>query len=118
MHRSLLTQRLLQELDLDLDRDAVTVEWWWDSRPGGGLRLTDSGFETFCTLINLQHWQFEIADSMLTPHNLLAMDRFMTCPYYLKKQRRQHSLILFGDRESMMASLYGDVERFIVSLES
>lgn len=91
--------------------------WWWDARPGGGFRLTDLGLDIFVSRLDLEHWQFDIADSILTPRNLLALDRFMTCPYYLRRRRRQHSLILFGDRESMMASLYGDVERFIASLE-
>ena len=115
--RLTLTQRLIQELDLAFDPGTVLTEWWWDIRSGGGLRLTDAGFKTFVTVIDLKHYQFDIADLALTPRNLLALDRFMTCPYYLKRQRRRHSLILFGDRESIMASLYGDVERFIESLE-
>ena len=115
--RLTLTQRLIQELDLAFDPGTVLTEWWWDTRSGGGLRLTDAGFKTFVTVIDLKHYQFDIVDLALTPRNLLALDRFMTCPYYLKRQRRRHSLILFGDRESIMASLYGDVERFIESLE-
>lgn len=117
MHRIALTKRLLHESGLDLDTDTAVAAWWWDARPGGGFRLTDLGLDIFVSRLDLEHWQFDIADSILTPRNLLALDRFMTCPYYLKRQRRQHSLILFGDRESIMASLYGDVERFIASLE-
>lgn len=117
VYRLHLTQNLIKTLDLDLDPDTVLAEWWWDPRPTGGLRLTDSGFTTLVKLIDLAHWQFTIKDSMLTPRNLLALDRFMTCPYFLQRQRRQHCLILFGNKESMMASLYGDVERFIASLE-
>ena len=115
--RLTLTQRLIQELDLAFDPGTVLTEWWWDTRSGGGLRLTDAGFKTFVTVVDLKHYQFDIVDLALTPRNLLALDRFMTCPYYLKRQRRRYSLILFGDRESIMASLYGDVERFIESLE-
>jgi len=115
--RFLLTQKLIKELGLELDPDLIFITWWWNARPNGGLRLTDTGFDTWVTLVGLEHWQFDIADSILTPRNLLALDRFMTCPYYLKRQRRQHSLILFGDQESMMASLYGDVAKFIASLE-
>ena len=115
--RFLLTQKLIKELGLELDPDLIFIAWWWNTRPNGGLRLTDTGFHTWVTLVGLEHWQFDIADSILTPRNLLALDRFMTCPYYLKRQRRQHSLILFGDQESTMASLYGDVARFIESLE-
>lgn len=117
MDRHALTQKLLQELDPTLDLDTVYSAWWWDARTGGGLRLTNQGFEILAKVINLAHWQFVIEDSVLTPRNLLALDRFMTCPYYLKRQRRQYKLVLFGDKESMMASLYGDIERFIASLE-
>lgn len=115
MLRLELTQRLVNKLGLDVDLNSVMTEWWWDARPGNGLRLTDVGFTT---LQSLPHWQFDISNSVLTPRNLLALDRFMTCAYFLRRHRRQHSLILFGDRESMMANLYGDVERFIASLES
>ena len=116
-HRIALTQKHLHESELDIDANTAVAAWWWDARPGNGLRLTDLGFDVFVSRLDLEHWQFDIADSVLTPRNLLALDRFMTCPYYLRRQRRQHSLILFGDRESVMASLYGDVERFIASLE-
>jgi hypothetical protein len=113
--RLAVTELFLQQLKSDIDLDAAMEAWWWDSRPGSGLRLSDIGF---AAVMMLPHWQFDIPDSILTPRNLLALDRFMTCAYFLRRHRRQHCLILFGDRESMMANLYGDVERFIVSLES
>lgn len=116
LDRLTLTQRLLSEFDKDLDGSTALQEWWWDPRPGGGLRLTDNGFQILTAIMKLQHWHFHIQDIVLKPRNLLALDRLMTCPYYLKKHRRQHNLILFGDRESMMASLYGDIEKFIASL--
>lgn len=115
--RAGLTAGIIKQLDQYIALDDAITAWWYDTRPTGGLRLTDTGFGVLADMIELQHWQFDIADSVLTPRNLLALDRFMTCPYFLRRQRRQHSLILFGDRESMMASLYGDVERFISSLE-
>lgn len=117
MDRSRFEHQLLQALDEDHTSDRDT-EWWWDPRPTNGLRLTDIGFQVCVAVARLPHWQFDVQDSVLTPKNLLALDRFMTCPYYLRKQRRQHSLILFGDQESMMASLYGDVQKFIDNLES
>lgn len=117
MTRLALTRTLIKQLDQDTDLDAALSEWWWDVRPAGGLRLTDSGFAVFANQMHLAHWHFDMPDSILTPRNLLMLDRYLTCPYYLKKQRRQHSLILFGDRESMMASVYGDIERFIGSLQ-
>jgi hypothetical protein len=111
-----LTQRLLQELDQEQDLDCAVAAWWWDTRPQGGLRLTDQGREVMANLVK-QHWQFDIPESVLTARNLLTLDRFMTCAYHIQRRRRQYVLTLFGDRESMMANLYGDVERFIASLE-
>ena len=114
MDRLAATQELLAQLDTDIDVDLAMSTWWWDPRPGGGLRLTDVAVDV---LHLLPHWEFDIAESVLTPRNLLSLDRFMTCAYFLHRRRRQYTLILFGDRESMMANLYGDVERFIASLE-
>ena len=115
--RAQLTTRIIQELDQDLDVDAANTAWWYDARPTGGLRLTETGFDVFSDMVGLDHWQFDIESEFLTPRNLLLLDRFMTCPYMLRRQRKQHQLILFGSRESLMASLYNDVEQFISTLK-
>ena len=92
---------------------------WYDMRQQAvGLRLTESGFAMLTQDLGLQYWCYIMDPKTLHAKNLLSLDRYLACPYYLRRQQRQLQLVLLGDRESMMASLYGDVEKFIVSLKS
>ena len=111
------------------DRDAVharlaqyfgaecSLKVWHDPRQKSmGLRLSQSGFDVLTNSLDLQFWCFPIDAKILHPRNLLRLDRYLGCPYYLRRQQRQFELVLLGDRESIMATMYGDVERFISSL--
>jgi hypothetical protein len=42
---------------------------------------------------------------------LLALDRKITFPYYINFPGQQ--LILFSSREAMLATLYGDLQKFL-----
>jgi hypothetical protein len=70
----------------------------------------------FENLLELSSYSFELPEKLLTPKNLLAMDRRMTCPYYMVNNRKLNKIIMFGSREAMMATLHGDMQRFITSL--
>ena len=118
MNRRLLTEQLILDLDLQYETDEAMALWWWDTRPQGGLRLTDLGFEVFADVAKLPHWNFDMPAEVLIPRNLLTLDRFMSCAYFIKRRGRQHRLSLFGDSESVMASLYGDLSSFISSLRT
>ena len=101
--------------------DAPTVEeamrsWWQNIRDDGGLRLTDVGYFVFENNLELDSYTFELPERFLTAANLLALDRHMTCPYYLVHNRKHNRLVMFGSREAMMATLDGDIKKFIASL--
>ena len=111
------------------DRDAVhrrltqhfgSEPWqtvWYDTRKKStGLRLSESGFNMLTQNLDLQYWCYPMDAKAQHPKNLLSLDRHLACPYYLRRQQRQFDLVLLGDRESVLASIYGDVERFIASL--
>jgi hypothetical protein len=70
----------------------------------------------FENLLELSSYSFELPEKLLTPKNLLAMDRRMTCPYYMVNNRKLNKIIMFGSKEAMMATLHGDMQRFITSL--
>ena len=120
MNRRLLTEKLILDLDLDskYKKDEAMALWWWDARPQGGLRLTDLGFEVFSNQAKLPHWNFDMPNEVLIPKNLLTLDRFMSCAYFIRRRGRQHQLSLFGNQQSVMASLYGDLNSFISSLHT
>lgn len=115
-NRNDLTQRAIDLAKLDLDFDTAVSSWWYDSRPSGGLRLTDQGRDMFLNCLDLSAWYFDINASVLIPRNLLVMDRHLACPYHLSRHRHTYRLTLFGSQEAVMANLYGDITRFLESL--
>ena len=96
--------------------DDAMRTWWMSRRDTGGLRLSDQGYTVFCNMLEVDSYEYEIDPKVLTPRNLILLDRYLTCPYYLKLSRKSNGLILFGSREAMMAALYGDIKKFISSL--
>lgn len=91
-------------------------EWWVNFRSGGGMRLTQRGYEIFTAVLELEQWQFELPGQTLVPKNLMLLDKKLSCPYYLRRVRQQYYLHMFGDREAMVATLYGDIEKFLLNL--
>jgi hypothetical protein len=96
--------------------DEAMITWWQNIREDGGLRLTYEGFYVFENLLELSSYTFELPEKLLTPKNLLALDRRMTCPYYMVNNRKLNKLVMFGSREAMMATLHGNIQQFITSL--
>jgi hypothetical protein len=116
LNKLALTQELITRYpDAPLLHEAM-VTWWQNIREDGGLRLTYEGFYVFENLLELSSYSFELSEKLLTPKNLLAMDRHMTCPYYMVNNRKINKIVMFGSKEAMMAVLHGDMQRFIASL--
>ena len=70
----------------------------------------------FENLLELSSYSFELPEKLLTPRNLLALDRKMTCPYYMVNNRKLNKIVMFGSKEAMMAVLHGNMQQFINSL--
>ena len=111
-----LTQELITRYPDAPSLDDAMATWWQNIRNDGGLRLAYQGFYVFENLLELSSYTFELSEKLLTPKNLLAMDRLMTCPYYMVNNRKLNKLVMFGSKEAMMATLHGDMQRFINSL--
>jgi hypothetical protein len=72
--------------------------------------------QIFCNKLEFDSYTYDIDPVVLTPKNLILLDRYLTCPYYLTCSRNDSRLVLFGSKEAMMAALHGDMQRFINSL--
>jgi len=116
LNKLALTQELITRYPDAPTVDEAMHSWWQNIRNDGGLRLTYEGFYVFENLLELSSYTFDLPEKLLTPKNLLAMDRRMTCPYYMVNNRKLNKLVMFGSREAMMATLHGDMQRFILSL--
>jgi hypothetical protein len=111
-----LTAELIHHYPDAPSLDEALRLWWANIRDSGGLRLTDHGYTVFKTMLEVDSYEYEINPNILTPHNLILLDRYLTCPYYLMLSRKNTKLVLFGSKEALMAALYGDIKKFILSL--
>lgn len=114
LNKIILTQQLLNQLKWEFKPtlDDTLKEWWKNPGKHAGLRLTAEGFFVF-HLLEISHYEFDVPASMPTlPGQLLTLDRKLTCPYYITLGKKP-KLLLFGSKEAMMYSLYGDLEKFL-----
>ena len=101
--------------------ESAMKTWWANIRRDGGLRLTDLGYEIMHDVLGLESWQLDLADQerqIFTKRLILGLDRKLEWPYYIevsvKKKRRR--IVFFGSREAMMATMYGDLQKWVDSL--
>lgn len=91
--------------------------WWYNIRPGGGLRLTDRGLAMIQDHLDIEGWKidFDNLRNILTKKLILDMDRKIQWPYYIDIKKK--SIIFFSSRDATMASLYGDLKNWLESCE-
>jgi hypothetical protein len=116
MNKATLTSNLINSFPDAPDLDQALNTWWVNLRESGGLRLSEIGYQIFCNKLEFDSYTYNIDLAVLTPKNLILLDRYLTCPYYLTGSRKNSRLVLFGSKEAMMAALHGDMQRFIKSL--
>ena len=84
-------------------------------RPDSGLRLSTEGCVVFKQL-GIAAYDFDIpASAPVRANTLLVLNNKLTCPYYLVHGKKP-KLVLYGSKEATMYSLYGDINRFIASI--
>jgi len=95
--------------------------WWANIRRTGGMRLTDLGYQMLHDVLKLESWELDLRDHervVFTKRLILDLDHKLEWPYFIevnmKKKRRR--IVFFGSREAMMATMYGDIERWLASL--
>jgi hypothetical protein len=118
-----IIQRLMPQVPLEYQQsvESAMKTWWVNIRRGGGMRLTDTGYEMMHDVLKLESWELDLADHdqhIFTKRLILDLDRKLQWPYYIevsiKKKRRR--IVFFGSKEAMMATMYGDLEKWLASL--
>lgn len=122
-----IVQRLMADIPEELrePHDRAMITWWANIRPSGGLRLTQHGYRIMHEILQLESWEMVLSDNdqlsrnRITKKIVLELDRKLEWPYYLdynvRKKRRR--IVFFGSREAMMASLYNNLESWLVSIK-
>jgi hypothetical protein len=101
--------------------DQAMKTWWVNIRRDGGMRLTDLGYEIMHDVLKLESWRLDLADEprqIFTKRLILDLDRKLVWPYYIEVnvRKRIRHIVFFGSREAMMATMYGDLERWLGSI--
>ena len=79
------------------------------------MRLTTAGYQTLKTNLQLENYDYEIHDPHIFNQRLiLKLDRRMQMPYYIQVIKGiPKKIVFFGNREAMLARLYGDLDKFL-----
>lgn len=110
-----LTLEWCKHLNKSVDVDAMYRLIWRNTNPDKGLQLTDAGAK-FIITNNIKHWKVELVqDSNLSSRDIILLDRYMSCPYFLTRGQKK-SIILLDDFESFTLQMYGcDLKHYLAS---
>ncbi|NDB64922.1 MAG: hypothetical protein EB168_04540 [Euryarchaeota archaeon] len=112
-----LTRQILKKIDSPPSEELALMTWWANIREDGGMGLTEDGFILFIDRLKLKHYDWELpAQSILGNRIVLAMDRKMEFPYYIKRPRGKKMkgmIYLFGERDAVMLNLCGSLSKFV-----
>ena len=78
-----LTQDLVKQLPpgRQISVDEALRTWWFNLRKRGGMRLTGVGFVSLTKDLDLENYEYQIADPMsFNQHTILDLDRKMQMP--------------------------------------
>jgi hypothetical protein len=112
-----LTQKLVSELPKE---DCITVaearvQWWFNFRNKGGMRLTSVGYRAFCEALDIVSYEYNINNpTEFNQHMILDLDRKIQTPYYISATKGiPKKVIFFGSKEAVMIQLYGDLKQYL-----
>ena len=81
--------------------------WWKNTRTkeGGGLRLTEQGYEFLVKDLELKEYEIPFTEPIeLSPQTIIFLDKFIDCPYFLTpmsitvfSEKRHFELYMFSD---------------------
>jgi hypothetical protein len=110
-----LTETLVELTQDTVSLDQALLSWYYNIRPSGGMRLTETGYQAL-QFLDIESWQVPIPNikSVLDKRMLLDLDRQLQWPYYIDFKKKY--LIFFSSKEAMMATLYGDLTNWVKSL--
>jgi hypothetical protein len=111
-----LTEELIKHLpdSENCKVDDVYSVWWYNLRNSGGMRLTPAGYDVFCNQLELEHWSYPLEPLDVDTRLVLALDRKLQNPYYIKVNKKMAlEIVFFDSKEAVLASLYGNIKRFI-----
>jgi len=86
------------------------IDWFYNIRPDGGLRLTEFGFKYLTIKAELKSYKVDLPkDFSITPQVLVWLDNFIESPYYLTKKH----ITVFKESSAFELYLFsGDIRKY------
>lgn len=117
-----LTAQLIELLPKEqrISLDSAVASWWFNLRKNGGMRLTNTGFQTFVEDLELEHYEYQIDNAVLfNQQTVLDLDRKMQMPYFIHAVKGiPKKIIFFGGKEAVVVKLYGNLQQFLDNYKS
>ena len=91
----------------DANVKMYTRTWWKNTRTknGGGLRLTEQGYEFLISELELKDYEIPFTEPIeLSPQTIISLDRYLDCPYYLTEM----SVTVFSERKHFELYMFSD----------
>jgi hypothetical protein len=108
-----LTRYVAEQAGLPTDEKSIRklIPVWWQNprkRDPGGLKLTDEGFARLTAYVKAHRVRFE-EEVEYTNQLILRLDRFITCPWYVKKK----DVFVFNEKMAVQLVLFsGNIAKF------
>ncbi len=120
MQRLDYTRQMWEQLPVPI-RETISLNdvqntWWHDARPDGGWRLSWSGFVDITDVLGVESWNFDFKPQGIQPWMLLKLKKHLSVPYYIVDNRKHTQLTLLDSKLAVMVNLYGELEKWIKSL--
>jgi hypothetical protein len=126
-NKTVITQAVLREIttptmDHGLPIDRVVFSWWRGGRNSTSLRLSDQGFQAFCTA-GIAFYEFPLITdhtkiSITNPSKfVLELGRKIKCPFYVMKSSEKKQLVIriYDDQIAVIMTLYGSLQEYLES---
>lgn len=120
--REELTKVLVEQLGQSAwTEKEANKRWWVNLRKNGGYRLTDTGYIVLKDVLEIETYSCNISFKLPWANwlaLLLSLERKLKSPYYIKSENGSfNSIELFGSKEAMMLTLYGDLIKYLNSIK-
>ena len=117
-----LTKIVHELINCDMTIDECIQKWWKTPYAYGGFRLTTLGAQAFDEAkIEYSIHPFKENGNSITfcSGPLVRLSILMPCPFYIIEDKKFRSYIrVYDDRTSTLIYLYGDIDKYLYSLEN
>lgn len=115
MTRRLITDHMLTQLGNDhkWTAEGALANWWVGTSETGSLQLNSIGNQIFKKIVTA--WEIDLGGLTITPRRINQLAQ-LTCPWYLKRSLTNHTVTLYGGRETTLARLYTDPVQWLDGL--